>query len=232
MCQSQSDGGRRCAAHTRPAYRAAIDAILDEPDFTKKTAILRDNRDAVISYAATQSGSKDFTIESANLLADARRATERPGPVEAKTAAIWFEAAVQLAQEQAKVRTQVDTEVMRALKRSRTGTFTGPDPVECVTFNRDSFGLTIDPSDYAQAMSKGRYDSGDAETVDWCDEAQAHHGFARTQAPWMQEQQCLHCADVQIGNDEPPTYSAGTGSNVNERGYDMTPGRPPALTRM
>lgn len=66
MCQTKSQGGKRCAAHTRPAY-AAVVADIDRGPATGQTRADYDNdlayrvdhgTDAIVDYAATKTGAE------------------------------------------------------------------------------------------------------------------------------------------------------------------------------
>lgn len=67
MCQSRAQGGKRCAAHTRPAYRTVIGGLPGETtahtsQADRDTALARrlnNGYEAVIAYASTPSGMND-----------------------------------------------------------------------------------------------------------------------------------------------------------------------------
>jgi hypothetical protein len=67
MCQSQAQGGKRCAAHTRPAYQNVIGGPVGETaadtsqaDFDAAMARrLNKGYEAVVAYASTPSGMND-----------------------------------------------------------------------------------------------------------------------------------------------------------------------------
>lgn len=227
MCQSQAEGGKRCAAHTRPAYRAAIDAIQATPDYAEKVALLDAHKGAIIAYAATQTGAQDFAIEADTIAAWAEHEMRGTAKANTQHAITELITGLRLTQTQAAIRADVDREVLRRLKYERSGTHAGADVPDCETFHRDGSGLTIATVDYAAAMTPGRYESGNAETVDWCDRVEAHHGFARIHAPYLNDLECLHCADEAIDAYDPPTWSNDGGHAINKHGYDMTPGATP-----
>lgn len=72
MCQSLTDGGRRCAAHTRPGFHAAIDAVNTAPTRTAQIAAEVENAFKVAQHAATPTGAREVTdlCEQAELNGD------------------------------------------------------------------------------------------------------------------------------------------------------------------
>lgn len=56
MCQSQAEGGRRCAAHTRPAYRKAVDEVLDACTSHRARSARESGYASVVAHAMTTAG--------------------------------------------------------------------------------------------------------------------------------------------------------------------------------
>lgn len=56
MCQAQVDGGRRCAAHARPAFQSAVHAVNTARSRQSQTNAQVAGLDAVAQFAATPSG--------------------------------------------------------------------------------------------------------------------------------------------------------------------------------
>lgn len=66
MCESQADGGKRCAAHTRPAYEAIMaDADLITPVELRKR--VEANPAGLIDHLDTRSGNAQYAIDVYNL---------------------------------------------------------------------------------------------------------------------------------------------------------------------
>jgi putative RecB family exonuclease len=57
MCESKSEGGRRCAYHTRPKFQAALASFANKEPITDKIT------EAVVAFAATPSGSEEVAVE-------------------------------------------------------------------------------------------------------------------------------------------------------------------------
>lgn len=54
MCQSQAEGGRRCASHTRPLFMSALENMKDSERITQVT--IAQFIDAAVAHASTPSG--------------------------------------------------------------------------------------------------------------------------------------------------------------------------------
>lgn len=63
MCQSQAEGGRRCAAHTRPAYRKALDEVLSAYSLAGVRRAREVGRAAVMAHAMTPTGRAEVEAE-------------------------------------------------------------------------------------------------------------------------------------------------------------------------
>lgn len=73
MCQARAEGGRRCAAHTRVAFRRAVEEVLSS--YSKATC--RDAREAgraaVVAHAMTPTGRVEVEAEAERLYHARRR---------------------------------------------------------------------------------------------------------------------------------------------------------------
>lgn len=58
MCRSVAEGGQRCAAHTRPAYTAALRAVVDEEPGAAERLMK-----ASVEYASTREGRAMFVTD-------------------------------------------------------------------------------------------------------------------------------------------------------------------------
>ena len=72
MCQSQSEGGRRCSAHTRIAYRRAVKEVLSSHSHASTLRAREAGREAVVAHAMTPAGRIEIE-EDAERLYYARR---------------------------------------------------------------------------------------------------------------------------------------------------------------
>lgn len=59
MCQPKSEGGRRCAAHTRPNYLAALSRIDNCETWHARQAAQVDTMADIARHAATPSGGRE-----------------------------------------------------------------------------------------------------------------------------------------------------------------------------
>lgn len=59
MCESLAEGGRRCAAHTRPAFDEAIAAIVAAPDDAARNEARAQGIGAVAAHASTRTGATE-----------------------------------------------------------------------------------------------------------------------------------------------------------------------------
>lgn len=64
MCQSQAEGGRRCAAHTRAAYRKAVDEALSTCSPAGVRRAREKGRTAVVAHAMTPTGRAEIEAEA------------------------------------------------------------------------------------------------------------------------------------------------------------------------
>lgn len=71
MCQSQAEGGKRCAAHTRPGFEAALTTVGSARGGVALIEAQVSSMDAVAAHAATPTGAAE--------VADRRAAAERDG---------------------------------------------------------------------------------------------------------------------------------------------------------
>lgn len=111
MCQSKERGGRRCAAHTRPGYLAALTALNAAPHAEVDVA-------ALVAHASTPSGG----IELANEI-ERREEASRVSPAGSAADEVEHQtrlAVLREAQEQARVQAQVDADVAAATARANT----------------------------------------------------------------------------------------------------------------
>lgn len=76
MCRPRSEGGAPCSAHTRPAYEAALAAVL-RAKATTAPAALRALEDAALAYASTREGQARIPADAAR--AEARQLWETAG---------------------------------------------------------------------------------------------------------------------------------------------------------
>lgn len=65
MCQSQAEGGRRCAAHTRPAYAKAMFKVTFTGNSEKRAKAFEAGRQAIIDHASTPQGLREFMEDKA-----------------------------------------------------------------------------------------------------------------------------------------------------------------------
>lgn len=63
MCRRSDEGGMRCAAHTRPAYEAALDRLQLHPEGEQMAAALDALDDAGVAYGSTPEGRERFLRE-------------------------------------------------------------------------------------------------------------------------------------------------------------------------
>ena len=61
MCTSKTAGGRRCAAHTRPAYQHGIDRLLAAENDTSRTEAYFEYAEKIRDYARTPTGQREHT---------------------------------------------------------------------------------------------------------------------------------------------------------------------------
>lgn len=75
MCQSQAEGGRRCAAHTRPAYRQAVEKALDPPGYSLfgVRQAREEGRAAVLAHASTPTGRVEVEAEVERIYHERRK---------------------------------------------------------------------------------------------------------------------------------------------------------------
>lgn len=162
MCQSQTEGGRRCAAHTRPAYVHALTEMpltLPEADLSARVDA---GLDAVIDHATTPSGATEVA-QMVNGL-ERRYQIMPPRTSEQATLRERTLAALRSAQRQAETRTAADT----AFKTARTR----PVPVDRADSRTWSYDYP-EASDYADLDSLvDGYEGYDAHWLPWLRDAQ------------------------------------------------------------
>lgn len=119
MCESKAEGGRRCAAHTRPAYQQAVAAITDT-HLRDLPAAIETHKRALIDYATTPTGAAEYAAFSRHLREELTRLQPH--------ARAMFEdverakAALDLTDTQVQIRTEIEETVRRRLRWERTGT--------------------------------------------------------------------------------------------------------------
>lgn len=59
MCKPAREGGRRCAAHTRPKYEAAIAAVRAAKGVEARTEVQVDAMGDIARHVSTRSGERD-----------------------------------------------------------------------------------------------------------------------------------------------------------------------------
>lgn len=87
MCQSAAEGGRRCAAHTRPGFQRALFTFGAEPDASKRALLVEEHADAIIEHAVTPKGKTEVAeaiarIETVYADNPSRTAAEEAGRAE------------------------------------------------------------------------------------------------------------------------------------------------------
>lgn len=60
MCQSVRQGGRRCAAHTRPAYNAAMERLTSAKPGAEREIAAEETRAAIVEHATTTTGAAEL----------------------------------------------------------------------------------------------------------------------------------------------------------------------------
>lgn len=73
MCKSHAEGGKRCAADTRPAYQAAIAQVASATTESARNDVRSAVTESVVSHASTRTGAKE--------VADLRGQATRDGDV-------------------------------------------------------------------------------------------------------------------------------------------------------
>lgn len=63
MCQSQADGGKRCAAHTRPAFKKAMSALLAAAPGPERDRTYDEHRARLLDHASTRTGLNELANE-------------------------------------------------------------------------------------------------------------------------------------------------------------------------
>lgn len=119
MCQSQADGGKRCATHTRPAYTAAVADIMNVPEPDRPATADR-VRNSIITHALTPAGAKELNDLCVGLT---HAYTETPAATATQeTARQELLATLRLSQTQAEIRAEIEENVRRRDRYMRTGT--------------------------------------------------------------------------------------------------------------
>lgn len=104
MCESLADGGRRCAAHTRPAYEAAMARLGGATDPTEQAEARATGTGEVAAFASTRSGRPE--VEQAFVAAELARDHET---------AAWLATALRIGDAQA----QAALEIKRVIRAER-----------------------------------------------------------------------------------------------------------------
>lgn len=170
MCQSAAEGGRRCAAHTRPGFQCALGVFGAEPDGSKRAALVEEHKAALIDHALTPKGKVEVDeaiarIEATYEARPSRTAAEETGRAE-------YVYALKLAQMQASLRGELEEAARRREAYMRTGSHAGVTPLtECETGTMPSASSAPDSGSNvhndaldrrwfeqsAQALAQGRF---------------------------------------------------------------------------
>lgn len=165
MCQSAAEGGRRCAAHTRPGFQRALATFGCEPDGSKRARLVEEHKAAIIDHALTPKGK----VEVDEAIARIEAAYEaRPATTAAEeTQRAEYVYAFKLAQMQASLRGELEEAARRREAYLRTGSHGGVAPlVECETGSMSAARSTNVHNDAlaqrwfasaAQSAAEGRY---------------------------------------------------------------------------
>lgn len=128
MCQPKSEGGRRCAAHTRPAYAAAMLDIKGGTD-AERVARVDTHRQALIDHACTPSGAKEL-LEARALFEETYAVFPSTSPQQEKDRQSLL-ATLGLVQVQSEIRASVEEQVRRQSRHARTGSHAEAPMIEC-----------------------------------------------------------------------------------------------------
>lgn len=128
MCQPKSEGGKRCAAHTRPAYEAAMLDIKGGTDAERVTRV-DGHRQALIDHACTPSGAKEL-LEARALFEETYSVFPSTNTQQEKDRQSLL-ATLALVQVQSEIRASVEEQVRRRSRHDRTGTHAELPMTEC-----------------------------------------------------------------------------------------------------
>lgn len=73
MCQSRAEGGRRCAANTRFAYRKALDEVLSACSLAEARRARDEGRAAMVAHAMTPTGRAEVEAEAEKVYRSRRK---------------------------------------------------------------------------------------------------------------------------------------------------------------
>lgn len=170
MCQSAADGGRRCAAHTRPGFTRALATFGLEPDGSKRARLVEAHKGAVIDHALTPKGKTE--VDEAIVRIEAAYAARPATTAVEETKRAEYVSALKLAQMQASLRSEIEESARRAQAWARTGSHGNVAPLpECETGVMRTNGTQGGPEqnvhndalaqrwfeDSARALAQGRY---------------------------------------------------------------------------
>jgi hypothetical protein len=128
MCQPKSEGGKRCAAHTRPAYEAAMLDIKGGTDAERVTRV-DGHRQALIDHACTPSGAKEL-LEARALFEETYSVFPSTNTQQEKDRQSLL-ATLALVQVQSEIRASVEEQVRRRSRHDRTGSHVELPMTEC-----------------------------------------------------------------------------------------------------
>lgn len=165
MCQSKATGGKRCAAHTRPAYTAAMDTIKGAGD-AARVSLAAHHRAAIIEHAMTPTGSRELG-EAVALFEETFRVFPSTNATQETNRAELF-ASLGLAQTQASIRNDLEEAHRRAVRYRETGTHAVPagEVAPCDDHNPPGSELN-NPEDRAELVADLRDDGMEAEWAEY-----------------------------------------------------------------
>lgn len=149
MCQSKANGGRRCAAHTRPGFHAAL-LTIQEADDSERPMLLHAGRHAFLAHALTRQGHAEVAAATSLFEETYRVFPATSAAQEAQRAELL--AGLALIREQAATKAQIDDEVRRRNRQraitSALDPATDPSPMpDAARIRADLAGVDVDVTD-------------------------------------------------------------------------------------